>query len=77
MLTIVINTVVVLVRLFKLNDYFLYRLPENVSYDEGAVVEPLSVVVYACERAEVTVDSKVLICGAGQSVYGSLLTVLL
>ena len=41
------------------------RLPDNLSIDEGALVEPLSVVVYACERAGITVDSKLLICGAG------------
>lgn len=41
------------------------RLPDSISLDEGAVVEPLSVAVYACERAGVGLGSQVLICGAG------------
>ena len=43
----------------------LYRLPDNVSYDEGAVIEPLSVGVHACRRGQVTLGNKVLVCGAG------------
>ena len=48
--------------------YYLYsslRLPEHVSCDEGALLEPLSVAVQACLRAEVGLGSKVLVCGAG------------
>ena len=41
------------------------RLPENVSLEEGALLEPLSVGVYACVRAGVTIGKKVLICGVG------------
>eukprot|EP00058_Branchiostoma_floridae_P020932 XP_002606422.1 hypothetical protein BRAFLDRAFT_57288 [Branchiostoma floridae] len=41
------------------------RLPDHVSYEEGALLEPLSVGVHACRRSGVTVGSKVLICGAG------------
>ena len=43
----------------------LCRLPENVSYDEGALLEPLSVGVHACRRAGVALGSHVLVCGAG------------
>ncbi|CAG2203817.1 SORD [Mytilus edulis] len=32
---------------------------------EGALLEPLSVAVYACQRGDVTLGSSVLICGAG------------
>lgn len=45
--------------------HLLYRLPDNVSYEEGALLEPLSVGVHACKRAGVTVGHKVLICGSG------------
>ena len=40
-------------------------MPDNVSDDEGALLEPLSVAVHACTRAQVSLGHKVLICGAG------------
>lgn len=43
----------------------LPRLPEHVSCDEGALLEPLSVGVQACLRAGVSLGNKVLVCGAG------------
>lgn len=36
-----------------------------MSYDEGALLEPLSVGVHACCRAGMGLGSKVLVCGAG------------
>lgn len=42
-----------------------YRLPDHVSLEEGALLEPLSVGVHACRRANVCLGSTVLICGAG------------
>jgi len=44
---------------------FCHKLPSNVSNEEGALIEPLSVGVHACSRANVTLGSKVLIIGAG------------
>ncbi|CAE1312843.1 SORD [Acanthosepion pharaonis] len=44
---------------------FCYKLPDNVSTEEGALLEPLSVGVHACQRAGVTIGSTVLISGAG------------
>lgn len=41
------------------------RLPEHVTLDEGALLEPLSVGVHGCKRADVGVDSIVLVLGAG------------
>lgn len=41
------------------------RLPDHVSLEEGAILEPLSVGVHACRRAGVTVGSVVLVLGAG------------
>ena len=46
--------------------YFIARLPDHVSFDEGALLEPLSVGVHACQRAGVKLGSKVLVCGAGE-----------
>lgn len=43
------------------------RLPDNVTYEEGALIEPLSVGIHACRRAGVTLGSSVFVCGAGQS----------
>lgn len=44
---------------------FLFKLPDNVSYQEGAMVEPLSVGTYAAERGNVNVRNTVAIIGAG------------
>ncbi|KAI9073710.1 hypothetical protein K1719_044334 [Acacia pycnantha] len=42
-----------------------FKLPDNVSLEEGAMCEPLSVGVYACRRASVGPETNVLIMGAG------------
>lgn len=42
-----------------------FRLPDNVSYEAGAMVEPLSVGLHACRRAQVQPGVKVLVLGAG------------
>jgi len=42
-----------------------FKLPENVSLEEGAMCEPLSVGVHACNRASVGPNTKILILGAG------------
>ncbi|CAH1407006.1 unnamed protein product [Nezara viridula] len=44
---------------------FCFKLPDHVSLDEGALLEPLSVGVHACSRAGVTLGSTVLVLGAG------------
>jgi len=49
----------------KLNISVCNRLPDHVSYEEGAFCEPLSVGVHACRRAGVAVGAKVLVTGAG------------
>lgn len=53
---------------------FCYKLPDHVSTEEGALLEPLSVGVHACNRAGVTLGTKVLICGAGPIGLVNLLT---
>jgi len=44
---------------------FCFKLPDNVSFEEGALLEPLSVAVHACQRSHITAGSHVLITGAG------------
>lgn len=42
-----------------------HKLPDNMSLEEGALVEPMACVVHSVRRAEVTVGQNVLVCGAG------------
>jgi len=44
---------------------FCYKMPDHMTFDEGALLEPLSVAVHACKRAHVSAGSHVLITGAG------------
>jgi 2-desacetyl-2-hydroxyethyl bacteriochlorophyllide A dehydrogenase len=43
----------------------LYPLPDNISYVEGTVIEPLSVGVHMVERARVRAGESVVVLGAG------------
>lgn len=40
-------------------------LPESISYEAGALIEPLAVAVHAVRRADVRMGEKVLVLGAG------------
>jgi L-iditol 2-dehydrogenase len=42
-----------------------FKLPESMTYEEGAMLEPLSVGINACRRAGVQPGKSVLILGAG------------
>ena len=44
---------------------FLFKLPARVSFEEGAMLEPLSVGVQAVRRGKVGIGSRVLVTGAG------------
>lgn len=44
---------------------FVFKLPPQVSYDEGAMIEPLAVGMHACNRAKVTAGDRVTILGSG------------
>lgn len=44
---------------------FAFDLPDNVSFESGALLEPLSVAIWSCQRAQISVGSRVLIAGAG------------
>ncbi|XP_065589782.1 sorbitol dehydrogenase isoform X1 [Cyrtonyx montezumae] len=54
-----------LCRYYKHSASYCYKLPDNVTFEEGALIEPLSVGIHACRRAGVTLGSKVFICGSG------------
>ncbi|XP_043926207.1 sorbitol dehydrogenase [Protopterus annectens] len=54
-----------LCRYYVHNANYCYKLPDNVTFEEGALIEPLSVGIHACRRGGVTLGSKVFICGAG------------
>uniref|UniRef100_A0A4W4GLA3 Sorbitol dehydrogenase n=1 Tax=Electrophorus electricus TaxID=8005 RepID=A0A4W4GLA3_ELEEL len=60
-------------RYYKHNANFCYKLPDTLTFEEGALIEPLSVGIHACRRAGVTLGSSVLICGAGPIGLVSLL----
>lgn len=44
---------------------FCFKLPDHVSMEEGALLEPLSVGIHACRRANVGLGTTILILGAG------------
>lgn len=44
---------------------FTFKLPDNVSLKEGALVEPLACGLSACERADVKIGESVAILGSG------------
>jgi L-iditol 2-dehydrogenase len=43
----------------------LLHLPENVSFDQGAMVEPSATALYSVKRAEVGIGDSVLVIGTG------------
>lgn len=49
------------------------KLPDNVSFEQGALIEPLAVGVHAVRKAGVSLGSKVAILGAGPIGLGLLL----
>ena len=44
---------------------FAHPVPDSISDDAAALLEPLSVAVWACRKARVTAGSRVLVTGAG------------
>jgi L-iditol 2-dehydrogenase len=48
-----------------IHEDFAFALPESVSDDAGALMEPLSVAVWACQKASVSAGDRVLVTGAG------------
>ena len=50
---------------FIADEDFVYTLPEHLSYEAGALIEPLAVAVHAVQRAKIGLRDKVLVLGAG------------
>lgn len=48
-----------------LHDYNIHMIPDALSDEEAALVEPTAVAVYACDRGGVTAGNSVLVTGAG------------
>lgn len=44
---------------------WLHKLPDNVSFAEGALLEPLSVALHGINTARITIGTPVVVCGAG------------
>ena len=43
----------------------LFRMPDSMTYEEGALAEPLSVGLWGCQRAGLRPGDRVLVTGAG------------
>jgi D-xylulose reductase len=54
-----------LAKYYSLPEDFCFKLPENVSLEEGALVEPLSVGVHIVKQGGVVPGSSVVVFGAG------------
>lgn len=52
-------------RYFVADEARTHRLPEGVSYEEGALMEPLSIAVHAVKRARIKLGHTVAVFGAG------------
>ena len=48
-----------------IHEDFAFALPDSVSDEAGALMEPLSVGVWACQKAHVSAGDRVLVTGAG------------
>ena len=44
---------------------FTFKLPDNISYAEGALVEPMAIGVYAARKAEIAPGDVAVVIGAG------------
>ncbi len=44
---------------------FCYKLPDNVSFEEGAMVEPLAIGMHAAKKAAIKPGDVAVVCGAG------------
>jgi L-iditol 2-dehydrogenase len=49
----------------KIQSKFAYAIPESVSFDAAALIEPMSVCIWAAQKAQIARGTKVLIAGAG------------
>ena len=49
----------------KVKSPYVYPLPDHMSYEAGALIEPLSVATHAVRRADIRLGENVLVIGAG------------
>lgn len=54
-----------LVQRMAIDERQLFPIPDHMSYEEGALCEPLSVGIWACHRAHLEAGDRVLVTGAG------------
>lgn len=54
-----------LLQFLAMDERNLFPMPDTMSYDEGAMLEPLSVGIWACHRASLSPGDRVLVTGAG------------
>ncbi|XP_057663899.1 sorbitol dehydrogenase-like [Diorhabda carinulata] len=54
-----------LARYFVTDEDFCFKLPCNMSFEDGTLMEPLAVAVHACKLGKVTIGSVCLVLGAG------------
>jgi L-iditol 2-dehydrogenase len=48
-----------------LPEQILYRLPDTVSFHQGALIEPLSIAMHAVNRSHLRINEKVVVLGCG------------
>ena len=54
-----------LAKYYTLPEDFCYKLPDHVSLEEGALLEPMSVAVHMCRQASIRPGNSVIVFGAG------------
>ncbi|XP_047029429.1 sorbitol dehydrogenase-like [Helicoverpa zea] len=54
-----------LCRYYKHVADFCHKMPDNLTMEEGAAVQPLAIAMHACNRAGIKLGQRVLILGAG------------
>ncbi|KAF1785110.1 NAD(P)-binding domain [Phytophthora cactorum] len=54
-----------LAKFYRMPEDFCYKLPSNVSMQEGAMLEPTAVAVHFCRLAKVSPGHKVVVFGVG------------
>lgn len=54
-----------LTRFYKLPEDLCYKLPEHMTLQEGALMEPTAVAVHVCKQAEVKIRDSLVVFGAG------------
>ena len=51
----------------------VYKIPDELSFEEAALVEPLAIGFYAVERAEIGIGDTVVVYGTGTIGFGALI----